>query len=59
MAKNKKSEDWLLGKLKDHDQAVAYLNDALEKVSKVMKSLNNFFSLLYAMSQKPKVGLGR
>lgn len=31
MAKNKKYEDWLLEKLKDHDQAVAYLNDALEE----------------------------
>ena len=31
MAKNKKYEDWLFEKLKDHDQAVAYLNDALEE----------------------------
>jgi probable addiction module antidote protein len=31
MARNKKYEDWLLEKLKDHDQAVAYLNNALEE----------------------------
>jgi probable addiction module antidote protein len=31
MAKNKKYHDWLIEKLKDHDEAVAYLNAALEE----------------------------
>ncbi len=31
MAKNKKHKEWLLEKLKDHDEAVAYLNAALEE----------------------------
>lgn len=31
MARNKKYQEWLIEKLKDHDEAVAYLNDALEE----------------------------
>lgn len=31
MVKNKKYQDWLLEKLKDHDLAVEYLNSALEE----------------------------
>ncbi len=31
MAKNKKYQDWLIEHLKDHDEAVAYLNSALEE----------------------------
>ncbi len=31
MAKSKKYQDFLLEQLQDHDQAVAYLNDALEE----------------------------
>lgn len=31
MAKNKNYQEWLLEKLKDHDEAVAYLNAALEE----------------------------
>lgn len=31
MKKNKKYQDWLIEKLKDHDEAVAYLNTALEE----------------------------
>jgi len=30
MARSKKYQDWLIEKLKDHDEAVAYLNTALE-----------------------------
>ncbi|NGX33166.1 MAG: hypothetical protein K1060chlam4_01227, partial [Candidatus Anoxychlamydiales bacterium] len=29
--KNKKYQEWLLEKLKDHDEAIAYLNEALEE----------------------------
>jgi probable addiction module antidote protein len=31
MTKNKNYQEWLLEKLKDHDEAVAYLNAALEE----------------------------
>ncbi len=31
MAKNKNYQEWLLEKLKDHDESVAYLNAALEE----------------------------
>ncbi|MDN3508130.1 MAG: putative addiction module antidote protein [Simkaniaceae bacterium] len=31
MVKNKKYDDWLIEKLRDHDEAVAYLNTALEE----------------------------
>jgi probable addiction module antidote protein len=31
MARSKKYEDWLIENLKDHDEAVAYLNAALEE----------------------------
>ncbi len=31
MAKNKNYQEWLLEKLKDHDEAIAYLNTALEE----------------------------
>ncbi len=31
MTKNKNYQDWLIEKLKDHDEAVAYLNVALEE----------------------------
>ena len=31
MARSKKYQEWLLEKLKDHDEAVAYLNTALEE----------------------------
>jgi probable addiction module antidote protein len=31
MAKSKNYQEWLLEKLKDHDEAVAYLNAALEE----------------------------
>lgn len=41
MAKNKKYENRLLEELKDYDQAVAYLNDALFVRG---KGLNHVFS---------------
>lgn len=31
MAKSKNYQDWLIEKLRDHDEAVAYLNAALEE----------------------------
>lgn len=34
MARSKKYQDWLIEKLKDHDEAVAYLNTALEEALK-------------------------
>ena len=45
MAKSKKYQDWLIEKLKDHDEAVAYLNDALEESLKGDEESQNLFLL--------------
>ena len=67
MPKNKKYEDWLLEKLKDHDQAVAYLNDALEESLKGDEESQQLFLIalrnvaeaqggIGALAQKARVG---
>ena len=45
MAKSQKYQDWLIEKLKDHDDAVAYLNDALEESLKGDEESKNLFLL--------------
>ena len=45
MAKSQKYQDWLIEKLKDHDEAVAYLNDALEESLKGDEESKNLFLL--------------
>lgn len=50
MIKNKNHHEWLLEKIKDHDEAVAYLNVTLKE----MRNLNTFFSLLFEMLPKLK-----
>lgn len=45
MEKSKKYQDWLIEKLKDHDEAVAYLNDALEESLKGDEESQNLFLL--------------
>lgn len=45
MAKRKKYQDWLIEKLKDHDEAVAYLNAALEESLKGDEESQNLFLL--------------
>ncbi len=45
MAENKKYQDWLIEKLKDHDEAVAYLNAALEESLKGDEESQHLFLL--------------
>lgn len=45
MAKSKKYQDWLIEKLRDHDEAVAYLNAALEESLKGDEESQHIFLL--------------
>ncbi len=45
MAKRLKYQDWLIEKLKDHDEAVAYLNAALEESLKGDEESQHLFLL--------------
>ena len=45
MAKSKKYQDWLIENLKDHDEAVAYLNTALEESLKGDEESQHLFLL--------------
>jgi len=45
MAKSKKYQEWLIEKLKDHDEAVAYLNSALEESLKGDEESQHLFLL--------------
>ena len=45
MARSKKYQDWLIDKLKDHDEAVAYLNAALEESLKGDEESQHLFLL--------------
>ena len=45
MARSKKYQDWLIDKLKDHDEAVAYLNVALEESLKGDEESQHLFLL--------------
>ncbi len=58
MAKNKKYEDWLLEKLKDHDQAVAYLNDALEESLKGDEESQQLFLIALRNVAEAQGGVG-
>jgi probable addiction module antidote protein len=58
MTKNKKYEDWLLEKLKDHDQAVAYLNDALEESLKGDEESQQLFLIALRNVAEAQGGVG-
>ena len=45
MAESKKYQDWLIEKLRDHDEAVAYLNSALEESLKGDEESQHLFLL--------------
>ncbi|MDN3505955.1 MAG: putative addiction module antidote protein [Simkaniaceae bacterium] len=45
MAKSKDYQEWLIEKLKDHDEAVAYLNAALEESLKGDQESEHLFLL--------------
>ena len=58
MARSKNYQEWLIEKLKDHDEAVAYLNAALEESLKGDEESQHISSLLLSkMLQKPTVAL--
>ena len=59
MAKNKNYQEWLLEKLKDHDEAVAYLNAALEESLKGDEESQHLFLDAFEMLLKHKVVLVR
>ncbi len=58
MVKNKKYEDWLFEKLKDHDQAVAYLNDALEESLKGDEESQQLFLIALRNVAEAQGGIG-
>lgn len=58
MTKNKKYDDWLLEKLKDHDQAVAYLNDALEESLKGDEESQQLFLIALRNVAEAQGGIG-
>ncbi len=58
MARNKKYQEWLLEKLKDHEEAVAYLNAALEESLKGDEESQNLFLLALKNVAEAQGGLG-
>lgn len=58
MAKNKKYQDWLLEKLKDHDEAVAYLNAALEESLKGDEESKHLFLVALKNVAEAQGGIG-
>ncbi len=58
MAKSKKYQDWLIEKLKDHDEAVAYLNAALEESLKGDEESQHLFLTALRNVAEAQGGLG-
>lgn len=58
MAKNKNYNEWLLEKLKDHDEAVAYLNAALEESLKGDEESKNLFLIALRNVAEAQKGIG-
>ena len=58
MEKNKKYQDWLIERLKDHDEAVAYLNAALEESLKGDAESQHLFLLALKNVAEAQGGLG-
>ena len=58
MARSKKYQDWLLEKLKDHDEAVAYLNAALEESLKDDEESRHLFLLALKNVAEAQIGIG-
>lgn len=58
MAKNKKYQDFLLERLKDHDEAVAYLNAALEESLKGDEESQHLFLIALRNVADPRGGIG-
>ena len=58
MAKNKKYQEWLLSKLRNHDEAVAYLNAALEESLKGDEESQHLFLIALRNVAEAQGGVG-
>ncbi len=58
MARNKKYQDFLLEQLKDHDEAVAYLNAALEESLKDDEESQHLFLIALRNVAEAQGGVG-
>ncbi len=58
MPRNKNYQDWLIEKLKDHDEAVAYLNTALEESLKGDEEYQHLFLLALRNVAEAQGGIG-
>ncbi len=58
MAKNKNYQEWLLEKLKDHDEAVSYLNAALEESLKGDEESQHLFLIALRNVAEAQGGVG-
>lgn len=58
MAKSKKYHDFLLEQLQDHDQAVAYLNNALEESLKGDEESKHLFLIALRNVAEAQGGIG-
>lgn len=58
MAKSKNYHDWLMKKLKDHDEAVAYLNAALEESLKGDEESQQLFLMALRNVAEAQGGIG-
>jgi len=59
MRKSRKYQDWLLEKLKDHDEAVAYLNTALEESLKGDEESQHLFLIALRNVAEAQGGVGK
>lgn len=58
MVKSKNYQEWLLEKLKDHDEAVAYLNAALEESLKGDEESQHLFLVALRNVAEAQGGIG-
>jgi len=58
MTKNKNYHEWLLEKLKDHDEAVSYLNAALEESLKGDEESQHLFLIALRNVAEAQGGVG-
>lgn len=59
MGKNRNYQDWLLEKLKDHEEAVAYLNTALEESLKGDEESQHLFLIALRNVAEAQGGMGK
>jgi probable addiction module antidote protein len=59
MARSRKYQDWLIEQLKDHDEAVAYLNTAFEESLKGDEESQQLFLMALRNVAEAQGGLGK